>query len=138
MTVNGVIVFENANGPAVKVLDFRGNVSPANIPDTAEFADVRRLAKGLAIAAPTASVTMSGSVRAMRLPCRMTRSALPPTVSFSAMTLPLTLPLGADPTLIDGKTVHFVGYGRDNPPYQADRVNTYFRTERSTYREVPQ
>jgi hypothetical protein len=137
-TINGLIVFENKGTPADNVLDFRGNVSPAAIPDTAEFAALRLKAKGLALAAPTAAVTMSGSVNA----------SVTGTVIANRLTLGGSadlvirqgslISLGGDATTIEGKTVHFDGNGKDNAPYQAIRVNTYFRPNPSTYREVPQ
>jgi hypothetical protein len=137
-TINGLIVFENRGTPVENVLDFRGTVSPAAIPDTAEFADLRLKARGLALAAPTAAVTMSGSVNA----------SVTGTVIANRLTLGGSadllirqgslISLGGDPTSIEGKTVHFAGNGKDTAPYQAVRVNTFFRPDRSTYREVPQ
>lgn len=137
-TINGVIVFENKGAPAQNLLDFRGNVSPSNIPNTAEFAALRAKAKGLALAAPTAALTMSGSVDG-----NVTGSVIASSISLNG-SADLTIRQGSlislsdDPALIQGKTVHFVGYAKDNPPYQAVRVNTWFRPNPSSYREVPQ
>ena len=137
-TINGLIVFENKGTPADNVLDFRGSVSPAAIPDTAEFAELRAKARGLALAAPTAAVTMSGSVNTS-----VTGSVIANRLTLGGsadlvIRQGSVISLGGDPTSIEGKTVHFEGNGRDTVPYQAIRLNTYFRPNRSTYREVPQ
>jgi hypothetical protein len=135
-TVNGVIVFEGKGTEADNVLDFRGNVSPSSIPDTAEFTDIRKAAKGLAILAPTAAVTMSGSTDA--------------TLSGSLIAYSVTLggsadlffhqgsiiSLGPDPTKLEGKLVKIAGTAADNPPTTGVAFSGNFRMTPTTYREL--
>ena len=137
-TVRGVIIFENANEPSVNVLTFQGNVTPSAMPDTAEYAALRSRAAGLAIAAPAASVTMSGSVDG--------------TIEGSVIAHQLTLngsadltikkgsliSLGEQPTLIDGKTLHVAGNAAGNIPNAGVRLTASFLPDVTTYREVPQ
>lgn len=137
-TINGLIVFENKNGVAQNTLDFRGNVSPAKIPNTPEFAALRAKAKGLALAAPAAAVTMSGSVDG-----DITGSIIADKLTLGGsadliLRQGSLITLGTDATLIEGKTVHFVGNAKENPPYQSVRLNVYFKPDLTTYREVRQ
>ena len=137
-TINGVIVFESTNDVTKNQLDFKGNVSAANIPATSEFAALRARAVGLAIAAPTAAVTLSGSVDG-----DITGTVIGGTVSLAG-SADLTLhqgsviSLGAAPLLVQGKAVNFVGSAADNPPYQGVRLRSYFKADPTTYHEVAQ
>jgi hypothetical protein len=139
-TINGVIVFENAaaSSSTSNVLDFRGNVSPAKIPAGAEFDGLRDLAKGLAIAAPTASLTMSGSVDG-----EIAGSVIAARIDLAG-SADLTLRQGSvialntDAMLVEGKTITFVGNASDNPPYAGVRLRSWFKPVPSTYREVHQ
>ena len=135
-TINGIIVFEAKGSPAVNSLDFRGNVSPASIPNTPEFDALRAAAKGWAIAAPTASVVMSGSVD----------GALDGTVVASSVNLngsaDLTftngsiVALSSSPTLLQGKTVTFNGTAAANFPVTGVRFNFNYQADLRTYLEV--
>ena len=134
--VNGIIVFEDKNGPAENTLDFRGNVSPEAIPNTAEFAAIREAAQGLSILAPKASVTMSGSVDA--------------TLTGSLFAHQITLggsadlhfkngslvSLGPQPVIVGGKTVSFTGTGIALPPKTGVTFSGYLQLSPWTYREV--
>ena len=136
--VNGLIVFEDMNGVAENILDFRGSVSPSNVPDTPEFAELRQMAKGLALAAPSAAVTLSGATNAS-----VTGSVIAGNLTLGgAAELKIyrgsLIALGGATTLVEGRTVHFAGNAGEDAPYQAVRVNTYFRPKPETYREVPQ
>jgi hypothetical protein len=134
-TINGIIVFENKNTAAVNVLDFKGNVSPANIPAGSEFDAIRAAAKGWAILAPTASVSMSGSVDG-----NVTGTILADKVAFNG-SADLTLnhgsviSLGSNVTDISGKVLKFVGTGADNPPTTGLTFNGSFFPNPSTYYE---
>jgi hypothetical protein len=137
-TINGVIVFENANGTAQNVLDFRGNASPAKIPAGPEFDGLRDLARGLAIAAPTASLTMSGSVDG-----EVAGTIIAAKIDLAG-SADLTVRQGSvvalttDPLLVEGKAVNFIGNASDNPPYAGVRLRSWFKPVPSTYREVHQ
>jgi hypothetical protein len=137
-TINGTIVFENTNGVAQNLLDFRGNVSPSRIPAGSEFDGLRDLARGLAIAAPTASVTMSGSVDG-----EIAGSVIAARVDLAG-SADLTIRQGsivaiaADPMMVEGKVVNIVGNASANPPYAGVRLRSWFKPVPSTYREVHQ
>ena len=139
-TINGLIVFENAGAPTGpgNSLDFRGNVSPQAMPDTPEFAALRDLAGGLAIAAPTASVTISGSVDA-----NVTGSVIASSVKLDG-SADIFIRQGSliarsdDPLLVEGKGVNFIGSASDNPPYRGVRLRSWFKPNPCSYREVPQ
>ena len=137
-TINGVIVFENTNDPTRNSLDFRGNVSPQAMPNTAEFAELRELVGGLAIAAPTASVTISGSVDA-----NVSGSVIASSVTMDGsadifIRQGSLIALSGDPLLVEGKGVNFVGSASDNPPYRGVRLRSWFKPNPCSYREVPQ
>lgn len=138
VTVRGVIVFENANDPSVNVLTFQGNVTPSAMPDTAEYAALRARAAGLAIAAPTASVVLSGSVDG-----RIEGSVIAHQLTLSG-SADLTvekgslISLGEQPTLIEGKTLHVAGNAAGNIPSAGVRLTASFLPDVTTYREVPQ
>jgi hypothetical protein len=137
-SINGTIVFENTNGVAQNLLDFRGNVSPSKIPAGTEFDGLRDLARGLAIAAPTASLTLSGSVDG-----ELAGSVIAARVDLAG-SADLTIrqgsviALSADPMLVEGKTVNIVGNASANPPYAGVRLRSWFKPVPSTYREVHQ
>jgi len=137
-TINGTIVFENTNGVAQNVLDFRGNVTPSKIPAGSEFDGLRDLARGLAIAAPTASVTMSGSVDG-----EIAGSVIAARIDLAG-SADLTIrqgsivALSADPMMVEGKTVNIVGNASANPPYAGVRLRSWFKPMLSTYHEVHQ
>jgi hypothetical protein len=134
-TINGIIVFENKNTSTVNVLDFKGNVTPANIPAGAEFDAVRAAAKGWAILAPTASVSMSGSVDG-----NVDGTIMADKVAFNG-SADLTLnhgsviSLGSNVTDVSGKVVKFIGTGADNPPTTGVTFNGSFFPNPVTYYE---
>jgi hypothetical protein len=134
--INGIIVFENINTPASNVLDFKGNVSPGTIPNTAEFANVRAAAKGWAILAPTAAVEMSGSVDG-----HVDGTMMAHQITFSG-SADLTLnngsvvSLGTTVTAINGKIINIVGTGASNPPTTGLTFNGRFLPDPHSYREV--
>jgi Tfp pilus assembly protein PilX len=135
-TVNGIIVFENKGTPAVNSMDFRGNVSPAAIPNTAEFDALRVAAKGWAIAAPTASVTMSGSVDGFLDGTLVAASVSLAGSADLTLTNGSIVALGGSPTLLQGKTVTFNGTGAANIPVTGVKFDFGFKPDPTTYVEV--
>jgi hypothetical protein len=127
------------NGVAQNVLDFRGNVTPSKIPAGSEFDGLRDLARGLAIAAPTASVTMSGSVDG-----EIAGSVIAARIDLAG-SADLTIrqgsivALSADPMMVEGKTVNIVGNASPTPPTTpASALRSWFKPMLSTYHEVHQ
>jgi hypothetical protein len=134
--INGVIVFEDRGTVATNSLDFKGNVTHGAIPAGAEFDAIRARAAGLAIVAPTASVTLSGNVDST-----LTGSVIANKVSLAG-SADITLingsviTLGHDPLLLDGKAVNIIGSAATAAPYAAVRFNAYFVPLPGTYAEV--
>jgi hypothetical protein len=135
-TINGLIVFENANTPAVNVMDFRGSVSASAIPAASEFDALRKRAAGLAMAAPTASVTLNGSVGGFVEGTVIAGSLSMGGSSDLTINRGSLISLGTSPTLIQGKTVQINGTAADNPPYAGVRLRAYFRPDHVSYRET--
>ena len=135
-TINGIIVFENKNDGSVNSLDFSGNVTPTAIPSTAEFAAVRAAAKGWAIAAPAAAVTLSGSVDAT-LEGSLIGSSVnlggSADLHFKGGSI---ISLGPSPTLVQGKVLDFTGTAADNMPTTGLKLSYRFVPDLATYREV--
>ncbi len=142
-TVNGIIVFENKGNESVNVLDFKGNVTPTTIPNTAEFTAIKAAAVGLSILAPTASVSMSGSVDAT-----LEGSMLASKVSLNG-SADLTfksgsiISLGTSLVDVSGKTVNFTGTGADKPPttgvtFPSPPPPTNFKPDPTSYLEAAQ
>jgi hypothetical protein len=134
--MNGIIVFENKNGPGENKLDFRGNVSPASIPPSKEFDDVRAVAPGIAILAPRAAVTMSGSVDAT-----LTGSLIAHQVTLGgsadvAFKNGSLISLGPQPVVVGGKVLSFTGTGMVLPPKAGISYSGYLKLSPWTYREV--
>jgi hypothetical protein len=134
--INGIIVFENKNGPGVNTLDFRGNVSPESIPPGKEFDDVRAVAPGIAILAPRAAVTMSGSVDAT-----LTGSLIAHQVTLGgsadvAFKNGSLIALGPQPVVVGGKVLSFTGTGMVLPPKAGISYSGYLKLSPWTYREV--
>jgi hypothetical protein len=135
-TINGIIVFENKGNASVNSLDFKGNVTPTTIPNTAEFAAVKAVAEGWSIAAPTAAVIMSGSVDGT-LEGSMIASSVDlagsADITFKTGSI---IALGTIPTVLEGKTVTFAGTGADSLPVTGLRLNANFLPNPCSYREV--
>jgi len=134
--INGLIVFEDRGSPAQNVLDFKGNVSHSAIPNTAEFAALKARAAGLAIAAPTAAVSLSSSVDST-----LTGSIIANKLTLGgsadvSITNGSLITLGSDPVLVEGKAVHVIGTAVQDAPYAGVRFKAHFRPLPSTYREM--
>jgi hypothetical protein len=134
--INGIIVFENKNGPAENKLDFRGNVSPESIPNTPEFADVRAVAPGISILAPRAAVSMSGSVDGT-----LTGSLIAHQVTLGgsadlAFKNGSLIALGPQPVVVGGKVLSFTGTGMVLPPKAGVSFSGYLKLSPWTYREL--
>jgi hypothetical protein len=134
-TINGIIVFENKGDPTVNSMDFRGNVSPKTIPNTPDFDALRAAAKGWAIAAPTASVTMSGSVDATldgTIVASYVSLAGSADLTFTNGSI---VALGSGPTWVQGKAVTFNGTAAANLPVTGVRFNFNYLPDMRTYLE---
>jgi hypothetical protein len=135
--LQGFIVFENAGTSADNVLDFRGNVAQLPLPAGAQF-DALRTTSGVAILAPTAAVTMSGS----------TDSTLRGNVilgSFSfAGSADIVIDQGTlmtynetnNSVVFNGKTVKFTATGANNMPTSGVSYSAFYQPNAASYQEV--
>ena len=135
--LQGFIVFENAGNEATNSLDFRGNVSQTPLPSSPQF-DPIRATTGVAILAPTAAVTMSGSTDSF-----LKGNLIIGTFGFSGSadiqidqgTL-MTLNAGANSAKFAGKTVKFTATGANNKPNQGLSYSSYYAAKPSSYQEI--
>lgn len=141
-TINGIIVFEAKGNPLVNVLDFKGNVTPSLMPNTAEFAPIKAVSKGLAIGAPTAALGMSGSVDAtlegsvIAYQISLNGSADISLQKGSLISIgPNTTDISTD---IAGKVINFNGTASDNPPTTGITFSGNFIADPMTYVELLQ
>jgi hypothetical protein len=134
-TINGVIVFEGTGGPGQNVLDFKGNVSPSLLANSAEFGAIRAAANGWAILAPTASVVMSGSVDGSIEGTIMVHKITLQGSADLTITKGSIVSIGTDATSIEGKTVHIQGTAVENPPSTGLTFSGRFLPNPTTYFE---
>jgi hypothetical protein len=136
--LQGFIVFENAGSPAVNTLDFRGNVSQTALPAAATF-DQLRAVSGVAMLAPTAAVSMSGSADS-----NVKGSLIVGTFSWSGAAnlyvdngTIMALSPGANAAVFNGsKSVLFTATGEKNQPSAGLSYPSYFAPKPSTYQEI--
>jgi len=137
-SVAGFIVFENKNTSAVNQLRFSGNAQINPLPPDAMFNPLRSIT-GIAILAPTASMTMTGS----------TDSYLKGNVfvgSFSELgSATIKVDQGSivamDPgtsATFNGQTTRFMSVGKLNPPSMGIRYSAKFIPRNGTYAEQQQ
>jgi hypothetical protein len=135
-SVAGFIVFQNAGTSAGNVLKFTGNATVSPVPAGAMF-DTVRAVTGIAILAPTASVTTTGS----------TDSYLKGNVivgNFSELgSATIRMDQGSIVTMdtgnsatFNGNTVRFLSTGLLNPPSIGVKYSAKFVPDDGTYLEM--
>jgi hypothetical protein len=132
----GFIVMETSSS-TTDYLDFRGNVTMSPLPSSPQF-DALRATSGIAILAPNASVTMSGSADSQvrgSIVCNTFSFAGSADIQIDAGTL-MTLKEGSDAAVFAGKTVRFSSTGASNMPTTGVSYSTYFSPNPATYQEV--
>jgi hypothetical protein len=137
VTLQGFIVFENAGDSSVNSIDFRGNVTQSPLPNGAEY-DPLRATSGVAILAPTAQITMSGSTDSL-----LKGNVIVNAFSFAGSadiqidrgTL-MALKESADSVVFNGKTVKFTATGKGNAPSAGITYSTFFAPDPTSYQEV--
>jgi hypothetical protein len=144
--LQGFIVFEKSTSPTVTDrLLFTGNVTPAPVPSTAEFAPLR-VASGVSILAPTADVKFDGNGG--------TQNKHDTGTSFKGNMIVhtfemagsvdliidngsiITLKEGPGSATFRGKNVKFLSTGGNNLPAQGVIFGRAFRPEPTTYEEL--
>jgi hypothetical protein len=137
VTLQGFIVFENAGDDSVNSLDFRGNVTQTPLPNGSAY-DALRATSGVAILAPTAAVTMSGSTDSI-----LRGNVVVNTFSFAGSadiqidrgTL-MAMKEASNAVIFNGKTVKFTATGKGNAPNLGVSYSTFFSPDPTSYQEV--
>jgi Tfp pilus assembly protein PilX len=135
-TLQGFMVFENAGTVSENVIDMRGNFSQGTLPTGSEF-DPLRTTTGIAILAPTASMTTSGSVDSTVRGNMILGTFLNSgsgNLQIDQGTL-MTLDPGAAATF-NGKNVTFTSTGKSNQPSQGLKYDEYYVPVDGSYREL--
>ncbi len=136
-TLQGFIVFENANNSGVNALDFRGNVTQSPLPADPMF-DELRATSGVAMLGPTTRVEMSGSadsyVRGNIIIGRFLFDGSAD-MQIDQGTL-MTYDETTSSCVFDGKTIKFTATGGGNIPTQGLTYNQYYDPKPATYQEV--
>jgi len=135
--MQGFIIFENKNNTAVNIIDMRGNTSHGPLPAGAEFDNLRWI-KGISMLAPTAAMTISGSVDSF-----LTGNVFLGTFNnggsadwtFTNGSL-ITLSEGASSAVFNGKTVNFASTGKLNMPNAGLLYTSVFRPDAATWQEL--
>jgi hypothetical protein len=135
--LQGFIVFENAGSSAVNSLTFKGNVSQTPLPSSPAF-DNLRATTGVAILAPSAAVSMTGSTDSF-----VKGNIIVGSFSFAGSAdlqidqgTIMTLNDGANSAVFAGKTVKFTATGANNMPNQGLSYSTYYAPKPSSYQEI--
>jgi hypothetical protein len=134
--MQGFIVFEKKNTSMVNVIDMRGNTSHHDLPAGAEFDSLRHI-KGISIMAPTARMTISGSVDSfingnIILGSFNNGGSADWTIDQGTL---LTYDPGNSVTF-NGKTVKYKSVGKLNMPTAGIKFSTFFIPDAITYDEV--
>jgi Tfp pilus assembly protein PilX len=134
--MQGFIVFENKGSSTTNVIDMRGNTSHLPLPAGAEF-DALRTITGISIMAPTAKMTISGSVDSslegnVILGSFANGGSADWTIDKGSI---VTLDAG-DAAVFNGKTVQFSSTGSLNIPSMGLKYTSYFRPDALSYQEI--
>ena len=135
--LQGFIVFENAGSTTTNVIDQRGNFSHLPLPSGPEF-DALRATSGVAMLAPTTSLTISGSVDSSlkgNLILGTFNNAGSADVTIERGTL-MTLDDTVDSAVFNGKTVKFASTGAPTLPNGVLTYSSYFQPDPKSYQEV--
>jgi hypothetical protein len=137
--LQGILVFDNSSAGqnSTDNLDFRGNVSQLPLPSGTAF-DALRAASGIAILAPNAGLTMSGSTDSL-----LRGNVISNTFNFAGSadividhgTL-MTLKDASSSTVFAGKTVKFTGTGASNLPSTGVSFSQTYSPETGSYEEL--
>jgi hypothetical protein len=137
VTLQGFIVFENKGTDSQNVLDFRGNVAQLPLPNGSAY-DALRATSGVAILAPTAAVTMSGSTDSI-----LRGNVIVNTFNFAGsadIQIDRGTLMGMKETgntvVFNGKTVKFTATGKGNAPNMGVTYGTFFAPDPTSYQEV--
>ena len=137
-TLKGFIVFENAGSSAINKMDFRGSITVSPVPPDPQF-DPMRSVSGIAILAPTAAMTMSGSSDSLirgNLLIGSFNYAGSSNVYIDHGTV-MTFNTGANSAVFNtSKSILFTATGEGNQPNTGLLYPSYFAPKPTTYQEI--
>ena len=135
-TIEGLIVFENKGTSADNALRFGGNATISPVPADPMFNAVRSIT-GVAIMAPTASMTTTGSTdsyfKGNVILGNFTEMGSA-TIKMDAGSI-VTMDTG-DSATFNGKDVRFMSTGMLNPPSMGVKYRAKFIPDNGTYGEI--
>ena len=136
-TLAGFIVFEAAGDSSQNVIDMRGNFSVANLPAGAQY-DALRTISGIAIMAPTAKLTMSGSAdsnfRGNVIVDKFTNGGSAD-LQFDSGSI-VALSSASDAVSFNGKTMRWKSVGMLNQPNVGVTYSAKFTPSSGSYLEL--
>jgi Tfp pilus assembly protein PilX/dUTPase len=136
-TLAGFIVFEQAGDASQNSIDLSGNFSVANLPAGAAY-DALRAISGVAIIAPTAGLTMTGSAdsnfRGNVIVSTFANGGSADIV-FDQGSL-IAMSPGTDAVTFNGKTVKWKTTGKNNQPSTGVTYSNKFTPSGGTYLEL--
>src|SRR6185437_13749926 len=137
-TLQGFIVFENAGSPTTNVINMSGNFSQGTLPAGSQF-DPLRTTTGIAVLAPTASMTTSGSVDSTvrgNVILGTFANGGSADLQIDQGTLMTLDTSGSASATFNAKTVKFTATGQNNQPSQGVSYDTKYVPVGGSYREL--
>jgi hypothetical protein len=137
--LQGFIVMETGSAPANAgdALTFKGNVTMSPVPNSPAF-DTVRSASGVAIMAPSAAISMTGSTDSYvkgSIICKSFNFAGSADMLVDHGTI-MTVGDTGGSAIFQGKVIQFTATGADNMPKQGVSYSAYFKPDTDTYAEV--
>ena len=137
--LQGFIVFENTNNSSVNLIEMKGNFSEGNLPSSPEF-DPLRTTTGIAIMAPTTSLSMTGSVdsqvRGNIILGNFTNTGASNIQIDQGTLMTLDSGTGASTTFNSSKSVKWTSTGKNNQPSQGIEYDSKYIPVGGSYREL--
>jgi Tfp pilus assembly protein PilX len=136
-TLQGFIVVEQANSSTVNKINVTGNFGYGNLPIGAEF-DPMRAITGIAVLAPTTSVSMTGAVDSQirgNMILGNFRNEGSSDVQIEKGSI-LTFDTLVDSAYFNGKSVKFASTGLSNPPSHGVTFSSRFLPAKGSYLEL--
>jgi Tfp pilus assembly protein PilX len=136
-TLQGFIVVEQANSSSVNKINVTGNFGYGNLPIGAEF-DPMRAITGIAVLAPTTSLSMTGAVDSQirgNMILGNFRNEGSSDVQLEKGSI-LTFDTAVDSATFNGKSVKFASTGLSNPPSHGVTFSSRFLPAKGSYLEL--
>jgi hypothetical protein len=137
--LQGFMVMESGTSPtnASDAMTFKGNITMSPVPNAPVF-DNLRSASGVAIMAPSAAISMTGSTDSYAkgsIICKSFSFAGSADMLVDHGTI-MTMNASGASAIFNGKTIQFTATGADNMPKQGVSYSAYFLPDSGSYAEV--